>query len=49
MQVVRIFIGLVSMEVSGGRVSNAWVTYHRNGDSLEKSRVIPNKAERRKA
>ena len=29
-------------EVSGGRVSNAWVTWHLNGDNSWKRLLIPN-------
>jgi hypothetical protein len=38
MQVVRA-VGYLT--VSGGRVSNAWVTYPEEGDNLGKPRLIP--------
>ncbi len=38
MQVVRA-VGFLT--ASGGRVSNAWVTYPEEGDNLGKPRLIP--------
>ena len=38
--------GMKKIELSGGRVSNAWITCPFVGNNLEKSKLIPHTLER---
>ena len=47
MQVERSCIdSLLSIQLSGGRVSNTWATNLKEGDNSEKSLLIPHKIEK---